>query len=697
MKKLSLLSVIVMLLIAQTVTVISAGEVTLGLASTASQPQPGEAVVLNADSPRDNTHLPPCNIRATETDDELHLTWLDSGTPGGGWLSYCGPQENAVGVDDAISFDVAIRFPADSLAAYAGMSLQAVKIWPAQAGAYTIRVWLGGSANIPGTRWVNQGFTPTINAYNTVMLNEPVWISGDDNMWIGYNTTVQEGYPAGCDGGPAVNGFGNKINLDGTWANLLDIAPTINVNWCIEGYVGYYPPTDAPRISFDPVDKSELDRSLNGYRIWRFVRGEETDETNWVSLTENPIVANSFQDIGWSELSDAEYRWALKAYFTDGEVSAPGFSNSVHKHNLSGLIAGTVRNTANQPLGNATVFTGNYSATTDFNGSYFIQVPVGTYSVTAVHLEHESATIDDVVVVTDQTTAARFNLSPVDTIIADGFEDYDDFAIQFEPWTLVDVDQGNTYGIPDVSWPNVHAPQAFIIFNPGATTPPLTGFNPLAGNKMAVSFASQNLANNDWLITRQIKGAEDLNFWARSINDIHGLERFKVGVSTTGTQPADFTIISGTDYVEAPDEWTEFNYDLYAYKNENIHVAIQCVSNDAFAFMVDNVRVLGDEVSVDDPGIPATQTCLEANYPNPFNPETTISYNLAEGQNVRLEVYNVKGQLVRTLVSESKPAGKHSVIWNGLDDQNRPVSSGIYYYKLSAGSFTNTKKMVLLK
>ncbi len=78
MKKLSLLSVIVMLLIAQTVTVISAGEVTLGLASTASQPQPGEAVVLNADSPRDNTHLPPCNIRATETDDELHLTWLDS-------------------------------------------------------------------------------------------------------------------------------------------------------------------------------------------------------------------------------------------------------------------------------------------------------------------------------------------------------------------------------------------------------------------------------------------------------------------------------------------------------------------------------------------------------------------------------------------------------------------------------------------
>ena len=126
-------------------------------------------------------------------------------------------------------------------------------------------------------------------------------------------------------------------------------------------------------------------------------------------------------------------------------------------------------------------------------------------------------------------------------------------------------------------------------------------------------------------------------------------------------------------------------------------MGIQCVSNDAFAFMVDNVRVLGDEVSSDDPGIPVLTTALHPNYPNPFNPETTISYSLERSGNVKIEVYNVKGQLVRTLINEAQNAGKHSAVWNGKDDHNRSVASGIYYYKLTAGSFTSTKKMVLMK
>ena len=697
MKKLSLLSVIVILLIAQTISVISAKEVTLGLASPASQPQTGEEVVLNADQQRDPDHLPPCSIWAEETDGELHLTWLEPGTPGGDWFSYCGPKNNSIGTDDAISFDVAIRVPADSLVDYAGMSLQAVKVWPAHTGAYTVRVWTGGGVNLPGTRRVNQAFTPVIDVYNTVILNEPVWITGTETIWFGYNATVMDGYPAGCDAGPAVDTFGNKIFIENAWYNLTQINPQLNYNWCIEGYIGYYPPTEAPRISVFDTDNGDLERTVTGYRVWRFISTQENDESVWISLTDDPITETSFQDMDWADLLDASFRWAVRAYFDDGVVSAPGFSNHLLKVNQIGAIAGTVLSSSNQPIVDATVFSGPYSATTNIAGSYYLQVPVGTYDVTAVHLDYESATVENVVVVRDNTSAARFNLSPVNTIIADGFETYDDFAIEFAPWTLVDVDQGNTYGIEDVSWPNAHSPQAFIIFNPSATTPPLTGFNPLAGNKMAVCFASTNLANNDWLITRQFKGAEELNFWARSYTDLHGLERYKVGVSTTGTAPANFTIISGTDFVEVPEEWTEYTYDLSAYKNEHIHVGIQCVSNDAFAFMVDNVRVLGDEVSSDDPGIPVLTTALHPNYPNPFNPETTISYSLERSGNVKIEVYNVKGQLVRTLINEAQNAGKHSAVWNGKDDHNRSVASGIYYYKLTAGSFTSTKKMVLMK
>jgi hypothetical protein len=89
---------------------------------------------------------------------------------------------------------------------------------------------------------------------------------------------------------------------------------------------------------------------------------------------------------------------------------------------------------------------------------------------------------------------------------------------------------------------------------------------------------------------------------------------------------------------------------------------------------------------------------LVQNFPNPFNPETTIKYNLAEGANVNLRIYNVVGQVVRTLVAESQSAGRYSVRWNGTDDRGAPVSSGIYFYQLSAGTqFQDVKKLMLLK
>ncbi|MCK4654853.1 MAG: right-handed parallel beta-helix repeat-containing protein [Candidatus Cloacimonetes bacterium] len=95
--------------------------------------------------------------------------------------------------------------------------------------------------------------------------------------------------------------------------------------------------------------------------------------------------------------------------------------------------------------------------------------------------------------------------------------------------------------------------------------------------------------------------------------------------------------------------------------------------------------------------IPHFKTVLFQNYPNPFNPETAISFQLSADSKVDLKVYNIKGQKVKTLVNELLPAGEHSAIWNGRDDNNKPVGSGIYFFKLRAGKFTETKKMILLK
>lgn len=92
-----------------------------------------------------------------------------------------------------------------------------------------------------------------------------------------------------------------------------------------------------------------------------------------------------------------------------------------------------------------------------------------------------------------------------------------------------------------------------------------------------------------------------------------------------------------------------------------------------------------------------TSNYLGSNYPNPFNPSTTITYGLAKQERVTIAIYNVNGALVRTLVSDSKPAGWYDVNWDGRDQSGRAVASGIYFSQMRAGSFSDSKKLVLLK
>ena len=86
------------------------------------------------------------------------------------------------------------------------------------------------------------------------------------------------------------------------------------------------------------------------------------------------------------------------------------------------------------------------------------------------------------------------------------------------------------------------------------------------------------------------------------------------------------------------------------------------------------------------------QFLLEQNYPNPFNPTTTIKYSVTEVSKVSLILFNLLGQEIITLVNDEKPAGNYSVNFNAVN-----LSSGVYFYRLQAGSFVQTKKMILLK
>jgi hypothetical protein len=94
--------------------------------------------------------------------------------------------------------------------------------------------------------------------------------------------------------------------------------------------------------------------------------------------------------------------------------------------------------------------------------------------------------------------------------------------------------------------------------------------------------------------------------------------------------------------------------------------------------------------------VPEINTDL-SNYPNPFNPTTTISLSIPEESNVELSIFNIKGQKIRTLRNDQYPKGNHSVIWDGKDSNDKRVGSGIYFYKLIAGDFQRVKKMILIK
>lgn len=121
--------------------------------------------------------------------------------------------------------------------------------------------------------------------------------------------------------------------------------------------------------------------------------------------------------------------------------------------------------------------------------------------------------------------------------------------------------------------------------------------------------------------------------------------------------------------------------------------------NDFVPIVVDGSITVGDGVGIDDVAqtpLPS-KFALAQNYPNPFNPDTKIEYQLPEASYIRLDIFNILGQKVKTLVDEYKEAGYYQTRWNGFNESGRTVPSGVYFYNMNAEKFSQTKKMLMLK
>jgi hypothetical protein len=685
---------------------------------------------------------PPRNLRANLDGMDVNLFWNAPAI--GNWIFNCNPDAigSAFGTNSAVVFDVAHRHDTSALADYLGSAITRVRFVPQEANCiYTIKIWTGIYPDAPSALVYSQVVhSPTIGSWNTILLDTPVSISAHTDLWIGYECDTQTGYPAGCDDGSPFNGSGNMINMGG-WSTLFELSPSHNNNWLIQAYVDHsaralvfadQQQTCEPVVQTDISGNARSILELNVVNNPTPTSGEISGETRELIgfnvYRDNVLLAPAGLDYIDTVPDFGTYSYSVTAVYDNGEslpagpievtiveLEPPTDLSAVVNLNtvsLSWTIPGESKQASMAPPNpdqtssekdRDVILTGfkilrddTHIATLapDFTSFHDISVPNGVYeySVSArYNVGHSSPA----------TIQVTVNVELEEAVFADSFEEYEDFATSFEPWTLIDQDGSLSLDLGNNVFPGSGSAFAYMIFNPTQTVPPLVYPVAYEGDKMAASFRALTPPNDDYLITPQIQLGTNsmLRFYALSHTSSYGLERFKLGISTL----SDPNILSGYNYISgdedllAPARWTEYYFDISNYDNEQVYITIHCISNNASVFYVDNFSVHTKRTSNDDEFAPALGTQLAGNYPNPFNPETTISYSLKEAGLVSIDIYNVKGQLIKHLVKGEMSAGNHSIVWNGRDDNNHAVSSGVYFYKMNSGSYSSTKKMIMMK
>lgn len=206
---------------------------------------------------------------------------------------------------------------------------------------------------------------------------------------------------------------------------------------------------------------------------------------------------------------------------------------------------------------------------------------------------------------------------------------------------------------------------------------------------------------------------DDFRIYARGLGDMEVQSLFTTGMPYWGTLTGTITNESGDPVANAIIQAGMFSATTDAsgiYSMDVAGVTFQKVyinSGDFDIEVAEDVVVSDGETTTldfvyhftsEEPNLVVPKiTQLNNNYPNPFNPTTTIGFNLKEEAKVKIEIYNIHGQKVDTVADGYYGAGYNNVNWNGVDGEGRPVASGVYFYKMKAGRYTSTKKMILMK
>ena len=176
-------------------------------------------------------------------------------------------------------------------------------------------------------------------------------------------------------------------------------------------------------------------------------------------------------------------------------------------------------------------------------------------------------------------------------------------------------------------------------------------------------------------------------------NSFWDINTTDVILSAGGSVPSSLVIDCfglSTEQMKQISSYTEYGWDFADVWG------IDSIINDGYPYLRDTIDKITD-IHENSDNIQLEKTKLYANFPNPFNPTTTIMYHIAVPDEVKLVIYNIKGQLVKTLVNDFQGVGNYSVVWHGDNDNANTVASGVYFYKLQTSSVSYIRRMVLVK
>jgi PKD repeat protein len=267
------------------------------------------------------------------------------------------------------------------------------------------------------------------------------------------------------------------------------------------------------------------------------------------------------------------------------------------------------------------------------------------------------------------------------------FESLPDFTLNFNPWSVFDINGGNTYGIDSVSFPNSGVPMAFICFNPSQAVPPPKNMAAHAGSKFGACFSSSppHNPNNKWLISPRMTLGNNpsIRFWVQTYNTFYGLEKYNIGVSTTGNNPASFILINSSPQV-APAVWTKQSFSLSAYTGQDVYIGINCVSDTAFVFMIDDIEI-GSALDVDErPGVNGVTL-----YPNPAGDHVFVSFGKPEMYVSNMMLLNETGTILTEFPINRMTGEIFRIPLSGL-------SPGLYYLLINSAEGRIVKKIAVM-